>query len=118
VNRRLLAFPAALVAATTVALPIAQAHAQRATATVRVTASEFKFRLSARAVRKGVVVFKVKNGGKLPHDFKIAGKKTARLNPGKTTALRVAFKRAGKYHYLCTVPGHAALGMRGTLTVR
>jgi uncharacterized cupredoxin-like copper-binding protein len=118
VNRRLLAFPAALVAATTVALPIAEAHAQRAAATVRVTASEFKFGLSARAVRKGVVVFKVKNGGKLAHDFKIGGKKTALLDPGKSTTMRVVFKRAGKYHYLCTVAGHATLGMRGTLTVR
>jgi plastocyanin len=26
--------------------------------------------------------------------------------------------RAGRYSYYCAIPGHAALGMRGTLTVR
>jgi uncharacterized cupredoxin-like copper-binding protein len=117
-KKRLLAVPALAAAATTVALPIAHAQVDRAPTTDRVTASEFKFRLSAGAVKKGVVVFKVKNAGKLSHDFKIDGKKTVLLAPGKTATLRVVFKRAGKYRYLCTVTGHATLGMRGMLTVR
>ncbi|MET0552999.1 MAG: plastocyanin/azurin family copper-binding protein, partial [Vicinamibacteria bacterium] len=78
---------------------------------------EFRFTLSARSVAKGIVTFRVTNKGKTPHDFRIGGKKTALLAPGKAATLRVALK-AGKAPYLCTLPGHAAAGMKGTLTVK
>jgi uncharacterized cupredoxin-like copper-binding protein len=96
----------------------ARGGAVRATTTVTVKASEFKFALSKKAVPKGTVVFKVTNVGKLAHDFKIAGKKTPLISPKKSATLRVAFAKAGKYPYLCTVPGHAAAGMKGVLTVK
>ena len=80
--------------------------------------SELKFKLSATAAAKGVVSFKVTNRGSLEHDFKIAGKKTGRLKPGKSQTLTVTISKAGKYPFLCTVPGHAAGGMKGTFTVR
>ena len=89
--------------------------------TVAVTAgkpSEFKFTLSKKTVPKGITTFKVTNKGTIRHDFKIAGKKTVALATGKTATLRVTFKKAGKYAYLCTLPGHAAGGMKGTLTVK
>ena len=79
--------------------------------------AEFKFTLSKRSVAKGAVTFTVANKGKLEHDFKIAGKKTVKLKPGRTTALNVTLK-AGRVPYLCTLPGHAAGGMKGTLTVK
>lgn len=93
--------------------------ASRATA-VAVTAgkpTEFRFTLSKKTVAKGVATFRVTNRGKLGHDFKIAGKTSKLVAPGKSTTLRVTLKK-GKLRYLCTVPGHAAAGMRGTLTVR
>jgi uncharacterized cupredoxin-like copper-binding protein len=68
-------------------------------------------------VHKGTVIFKVVDRGALSHDFKIHGKKTKLLSPGKSTTLRVVFKKAGRYPYLCTVPGHAAAGMKGVLRV-
>jgi len=84
-----------------------------------VTATEFKFALSKRSVPKGTtVIFKVTNKGKIEHDFKINGKKTPLIQPGTTAKLVVSFKKKGKYPYLCTVPGHAAAGMKGTFTVR
>jgi uncharacterized cupredoxin-like copper-binding protein len=89
--------------------------------TVGVTAgkpSEFRFTLSKRTVPKGAVTFKVANRGKVAHDFKIVGKKTKRLTTGKTATLRATFRKAGKYAFLCTLPGHAAAGMKGVLTVR
>ncbi len=84
---------------------------------VTVTATEFHFKLSKTSVPHGSVTFTLVNKGKLAHDFKIAGKKTVLVKPGKTAKLTVTLK-AGKAAYLCTVPGHAAAGMKGTLTVK
>jgi uncharacterized cupredoxin-like copper-binding protein len=86
-----------------------------AATTVTVTAKEFKFVLSTKSAKAGKVTFKVKNGGKLAHDFKIAGKKTPMLKPGKSASLTVTIKK-GKNSYICTVAGHAAAGMKGTFT--
>jgi uncharacterized cupredoxin-like copper-binding protein len=101
-----------------IAAPVAGKSGSASATTVRVTMTDLKFALSTKSVARGTVVFAVANKGKLGHDFKIAGKKTAVLRPGKTAKLSVTFKKAGKYPYVCTVPGHAAGGMRGVLTVR
>ncbi len=112
---RLSLLVAALVAASALAAP-ALASRSHATAKVTVTATEFKFVLSPKTVAHGTVTFTIVNKGKLAHDFKIAGKVTPQIQPGKTAKLTVTLK-AGKYPYLCTVPGHAAAGMKGTLVV-
>jgi len=107
---------ALLVTAISLALApaaISKPAATKAT-TVLVTAKEFKFVLSKRSVPKGAVVFKVKNSGKLPHDFKISGKKTPMVKPGATVTLRVTLTKGAKT-YICTVPGHSAAGMKGSL---
>jgi nitrite reductase (NO-forming) len=85
---------------------------------VTVVMREFKFALSRRSVPTGTtVVFKVVNRGKITHDFKIHGKRTKNLNPGKSATLTVKFAKKGRYAYLCTIPGHAALGMKGVFAV-
>jgi uncharacterized cupredoxin-like copper-binding protein len=84
-----------------------------AVASIGVTGKEFKFALTSKTAKHGKVTFRFTNKGKLKHDFKIAGKKTALLAPGKSASLTVTLK-AGKYTYICTVPGHAAAGMKGT----
>jgi len=86
-------------------------------ATVNVTATEFKFVLSAKSAKRGLVTFKVTNKGKLSHDFQIDGRKTKMLSPGQSDTLRVTFLKKGAYPYLCTVPGHAAAGMKGVFTI-
>jgi uncharacterized cupredoxin-like copper-binding protein len=92
---------------------------QTATTAITVKAGEFFFKLSKSSIAKpGTVAFAVKNVGHLAHDFKIAGKKTALIQPGKSATLKVTFAKAGKYAYLCTVPGHASAGMKGRFTVR
>ncbi len=95
----------------------AEPNAAAATTKVTVVATEFKFKLSKTKVARGTVVFTLVNKGKTQHDFKIAGKKTPLVRPQKTAKLTVVFKKPGKYHYICTVPGHAAAGMKGVLTV-
>jgi len=113
---RLVSVIAALVIGSALAGPAFAARLQ-ATATIKVTATEFKFTLSPSTVKHGTVTFMVVNKGKLAHDFKIAGKSTPQIQPGKSAKLTVTLK-AGKYPYLCTVPGHAAAGMKGTLVVK
>ena len=111
----------AVVAITAFALvQFASARTNRQTATtVQVKGGEFFFRLSTKSIAKPAkVTFVFKNIGHVLHDFKINGKKTPLLQPGKTARLVVTFKKKGKYRYLCTVPGHAALGMKGVFTVR
>ena len=110
---------AGMAAVLAIGLPTA-AGASKATV-VKVSAgkpSELRFTLSKKSSAKGVVTFKVTNRGALEHDFKIAGKVTKRLEPGTTATLRVTFKKGGKFKYLCTLPGHAAAGMRGTFVVK
>ena len=84
---------------------------------VNVAASEFKFVLNSKTANRGVVIFKVTNVGKVEHDFQIKGRKTKLLSHGKSATLRVTFVRKGTYPYKCTVPGHAAGGMKGVFTI-
>ena len=100
-----------------VAAPALGSRTHASATAVTVTATEFKFKLSKTSVKHGSVTFTVVNKGKLAHDFKIAGKKTPLIKPGKSAKLTVTLK-AGKAAYLCTVAGHAAAGMKGTLTVK
>jgi len=86
------------------------------TTAVRVSATEFRFTLSRQSVPPGKVVFTVRNGGKISHDFSIDGSTSAIVSPGKTTTLTVRLGK-GTFFYLCTLPGHAQAGMKGTLTV-
>ena len=114
---------AAFIVAAMLALRPAQARPSvtsqvRSGATqVTVAMTEFRFILSTRSVPTGAVVFRLVNRGHVAHDFKIAGKKSALIAPAKRGLLRVVFRRAGRYPYVCTVPGHAAAGMKGFLTV-
>ncbi len=115
---RTVVLPAVIVAVVAAALAgPGFASRTRAAAAVTVTATEFKFKFSTTSVTHGSITFTLVNKGKLPHDFKIAGKKSALVKPGKTAKLTVTLK-AGRSAYLCTVPGHAAAGMKGTLTVK
>ncbi|MGZ4394732.1 MAG: plastocyanin/azurin family copper-binding protein, partial [Gaiellaceae bacterium] len=84
---------------------------------VTVAASEFKFVFSKRSAPIGTVAFTVVNRGKISHNFKIGGKVTPTLNPGQKATLTVIFKKKGRYAYLCTIPGHAAAGMKGLFAV-
>jgi len=110
---------------------LARSAAHHAT-TVKVTAgrpTEFGFVLSKRTVPVGKVTFTVRNGGTIGHDFKLCsspkrgsadsckGKGTKVIDPGASATLTVTFAAKGKYEYLCTVPTHAAAGMKGDLTV-
>ena len=116
-SKGLVAILASVAVVLVIALP---ASAGSSATVVNVTAgkpSELKFTLSKKLVTKGKVTFRITNRGALEHDFKIAGKVTPKLKPGKSVTLTVVLKK-GKAPYLCTLPGHAAAGMKGVITVK
>jgi mono/diheme cytochrome c family protein len=101
--------------------------------TVTVTAgkpSELSFKVSKTSmITPGKVAFKVKNAGKLMHNFKVCtrpvktstantcnGVGTKKLVGGQSTIITVNLKK-GMYEFLCTIPGHAAAGMKGLLGI-
>jgi uncharacterized cupredoxin-like copper-binding protein len=113
---RQLAAVATVVLGSLVLAPLSSARTDATT--VQVKGGEFFFRLSTKSISKpGKVTFVFKNVGHVLHDFSIHGKKTPLIGPGKTAKLVVTLKK-GKYPFLCTVPGHAAAGMKGVFTVR
>jgi uncharacterized cupredoxin-like copper-binding protein len=114
-NRITLALGVAL-AALVAAAPVAARPSAVAVTNVTVTMKEFKFTLSKAKAPHGKVTFKLVNKGKIDHDFSISGKKSKIIKPGKSGMLTVTLK-AGKLAYKCTLPGHAAAGMKGKLTV-
>jgi glucose/arabinose dehydrogenase len=84
---------------------------------VRVVARDFSYSLSRRRVPAGRVRFVIVNRGAVGHDFVVGGRRTPVLRRGGSAVLEVVVARARSYPYRCTVPGHAALGMKGVLTV-
>ena len=113
--KRIITLVAALAVAATLFAVVAYAGSTRASATtVKVGAKEFKFTLSRKSAPHGKVTFKVTNKDSIKHDFKIAGKKTPLLGKNKSGSITVTLKKGKKYTYICTVPGHAALGMKGS----
>ncbi len=106
-----------VLAATATVAGITPTAFGRSTARVAVTATDFKFKFVPARLTAGRHTFTLTNRGQAIHDLKLAGKKTRILNTGQGAKLTVTLKK-GRYAYLCTVPGHAQLGMKGTLVIR
>jgi uncharacterized cupredoxin-like copper-binding protein len=117
--RRLIAAFALVAAVVGIAASsVLGARNQTQTTTVKVKAgvgNALKFSLSRKTAPAGTVKFVVTNVSAIPHDFSIAGKKTAPLGNGKSTTLTVKLSK-GKHPYKCTIDGHAAAGMKGIFT--
>jgi plastocyanin len=114
---RLTSLAVVALAAAALAAPALATGSRAASTAVTVTATDFHFKLSRTSAPHGAIVFTLVNKGHTMHDFKIGGKKTPLISPGHRATLRVTLKK-GKYAYLCTFPGHAALGMKGTFVVK
>jgi uncharacterized cupredoxin-like copper-binding protein len=91
-----------------------------AKSTITVTEREFKIGLSSKTAKKGPVRLVVRNAGKYAHALSIKGagvsKRTPLIKPGKSAVLLVTL-RSGRYALWCPVPGHAAQGMKATLSL-
>ena len=94
--------------------------ASSATTRLTVTGGEYWFKLSRARVSHGTVYITFVNSGTESHDLKFSGKSpmTRVLAPSARQTIKLVFKKAGRYTFLCTVGEHALKGMNGTLIVR
>ncbi len=97
------------------------AHASTSGVRVTVTEREYRLTLSKRTFKPGTVRFVVVNRGKIAHSLAIKGpgvsrRVTGTIRPGGRKTLVVRLSK-GSYSLWCPVPGHAALGMKATISV-
>jgi mono/diheme cytochrome c family protein len=110
-----------ILAALLLLSPLASARTAATSATpkrIAVTIRDGSFKLSATAAPLGGVSFAVKNAGTLRHSFKIAGKTTPVLAPGKSATLIVTFTKPGASAYVSTVAGDTRKGLKGVFTIQ
>ena len=117
-KKRLLAASAVLAAAL-----VAVAVALGAT-TLKLSADPnggLKFDKKSLSAKAGKVTIVMKNAAILPHNVAIKGngvnKKGKVVGKGGTSTVSLTLKK-GTYTFYCSVPGHEAAGMKGTLTVK
>ncbi len=70
--------------------------------------------------KAGPITISMPNQSPIQHNISITGPvsgKGAIVGHGATSSFQVTLK-PGTYQFLCDVPGHAAGGMKGTLTVK
>ncbi len=80
-----------------------------------------KFNTSSLQAKAGAVTITLSNPAAVPHGIAISGPGVSKVGTvvgqGGTSTVAASLK-PGSYTFYCPVPGHAAAGMKGTLTVR
>jgi len=113
------------VAGATVALAVmgAATGEARAPSRLMVQADEYSLTLSRQSVLRGPAVIQLVNRGEDPHDLRlrrIGGSRAVSLAETRSGRLTQRDVRllSGRYRLWCSLPGHAARGMRAQLRVR
>src|SRR5262245_12936969 len=104
-----------VVAAASLAAIPAQAVARTGPTRIAVTITDAQLRLPQAPVRVGTVVFRVANRAKVARDFRIAGKRTARIAPGAAAPLTVSVVKTG-LSLLSSSGPRGTVPLRGVLT--
>ena len=82
---------------------------------------QLKFLASSARATPGQVTLRMKNASSVPHDIAVQGGGVNQVGKvvvnGGFSTVSVALK-PGTYTFYCSVDGHAAAGMKGTLTVK
>jgi len=88
---------------------------------IDVASQGLAFAESSATVKSGPVVIRSKNPQSLSHDISLKGngvdQQGQEVSNGGTSTLVFADLKPGTYEFYCSVPGHEAAGMKGTLTV-
>jgi plastocyanin len=82
---------------------------------------QLKFTASSASATAGNVTINMLNKSSVPHDIAVRGAGVAKVGSivqnGGTSSISVSLK-PGTYTFYCSVDGHEAAGMKGTLTVK
>ena len=87
------------------------------------SARSYKFTPSKLRVTKGESVTIALKSTDALHDFVVTGPGNSTTivvkptGPGKTKRGTLTLAKPGTYQFFCSLPGHRAAGMRGTITV-
>jgi plastocyanin len=103
---------------------VKQSAATEQNGTVEIDADptgQLKFLASSATATAGSVMLRMANKSSVPHDIAITGNGVSQVgqivsNGGTSTV--TAHLAPGTYTFYCSVPGHEAAGMKGTLTVK
>ncbi len=83
---------------------------------------QLKFLASSATGPAGKVTLKMKNASSVPHDIAIKGgglsPQVGQIVSGGGTSIVSATLKPGTYEFYCSVDGHEAAGMKGTLTIK
>jgi plastocyanin len=83
---------------------------------------QLKFLASSATATGGKVTLRMKNASSVPHDIAIKGaggiNQVGAIVSGGGTSTVTATLAPGTYTFYCSVDGHEAAGMKGTLTVK
>jgi uncharacterized cupredoxin-like copper-binding protein len=84
--------------------------------------TDYKFTPADLKVKPGKVEFFLVNTGGVSHDMVVLGPdgkslgRSELVQPGNSSVFTISNLAAGTYQVVCDQPGHADLGMKGTLT--
>jgi uncharacterized cupredoxin-like copper-binding protein len=93
-----------------------------APATIRLTAREFLYEPKEVSSPPGDVIFVVKNGGEIEHNFVVEDQAQKRravipiIDPDQTLEAKATLQ-PGTYTIYCSLPGHRDAGMVATLRI-
>ena len=110
--------------ANTSAAPQPRAASNPTAQMVSVQATDsLKFEPSSITVKAGQPVeLTLSNTGQMQHDWSLdqGAAQPVRMvaNAGQSATGTFTIQRAGTYTFICSVPGHAAAGMKGTITAQ
>jgi plastocyanin len=88
--------------------------------TIGVAAREFSFSPDHLTIKAGQAVnVDLSDEGGMFHTFTLVGGPSFNLqaNPGRSISGALTITKPGTHRFICSVPGHAQLGMRGTIVV-
>jgi len=104
---------------TTQTSPTTQAPASGATE-INVVGTEFSFNPASISVKAGEKIkITFRNNGRSPHNLVVEGLNigTKTISPGQTETIEFTAPSSGTYTFFCSIPGHRAAGMEGSLKV-
>jgi uncharacterized cupredoxin-like copper-binding protein len=86
---------------------------------VRVAGEDFSFAPDTIRLRAGHAVdIAFQNRGQSPHTFSVQALGfELKADPGQSSSGELGKLKPGRYEFICSIPGHAQLGMKGTLIV-